>query len=128
MTTPTPATTIVPPLTDAMLTPIARVAHEANGSYCATLGDFSQTSWDDAPDWQRSSAIEGVRAIVEGRVKAPADSHASWYEHKLQAGWAYGATKDVEARLHPCMVPFDQLAPEQQAKDRLFFAVVRALL
>lgn len=39
---------------------IARIAHETNRVYCATLGDTSQPAWDDAPDWQRQSAIKGV--------------------------------------------------------------------
>ena len=37
-------------------TEIARVAHEINRAYCASLGDTSQPAWEDAPEWQQQSA------------------------------------------------------------------------
>ena len=40
---------------------IARICHEANAAYCLSLGDTSQTDWDNAPDWQKKSAINGVK-------------------------------------------------------------------
>ena len=107
---------------------IARVAHEANRAFCETLGDKSQVAFDDAPEWQRQSAMNGVQAIVDGRVQQPRDSHESWSKEKIEQGWKYGPVKDPEAKTHPCLVPFTQLPPEQQAKDHLFLAVVMALL
>jgi len=44
----------------------ARAAHEANRAYCLAIGDVSQTSWDDAPEWQRSSARNGVADALVG--------------------------------------------------------------
>lgn len=43
---------------------IAKIAHEANRIYCQTLGDYSQPPWEDAPDWQKNSAIAGVQAYI----------------------------------------------------------------
>ena len=39
----------------------------------------------------------------------------------------YGEEKDPERKVHPCMVPFNELPREQQAKDFIFRAVVHAL-
>ena len=39
---------------------IAKVAHTVNKAYCETLGDYSQPSWDEAPEWQKASALQGV--------------------------------------------------------------------
>jgi hypothetical protein len=105
---------------------IARVAHEANAALCRAFGDDSQPSWEDAPEWQRSSAINGVRLHLIGD-HGPEASHESWMAEKVEAGWTYGETKDPEAKTHPCMVPFSELPPEQQAKDHVFRAVVHAL-
>jgi hypothetical protein len=106
---------------------IARICHEANAALCDGLGDHSQTSWDDAPEWQRTSAVSGVRFHFEN-PDAPANaSHERWMREKLESGWRYGQVKDAEARTHPCIVPFEQLPPEQQAKDYLFRAIVHAL-
>ncbi|WP_018865117.1 RyR domain-containing protein [Thioalkalivibrio sp. ARh3] len=105
---------------------IARVAHEANRAYCLSIGDDSQPTWEDAPEWQRDSAVAGVIAHLE-RDLTPEESHESWMRHKAEDGWVYGEEKDPEAKTHPCMVPYEQLPEEQQAKDALFSAVVSAL-
>lgn len=106
---------------------IAQVAHEINRAYCLALGDDSQLSWDEAPDWQKDSAINGVRFHLAHPDADAASSHNSWLDQKQKEGWQYGPVKDAEKKEHPCFVPFDQLPKEQQAKDYLFKAVVHSL-
>jgi len=106
---------------------IARVCHEANAEYCRTLGDHSQPAWDIAPDWQRSSAENGVMFHIENPEAGDAASHENWMKEKLADGWSYGPIKDPANKKHHCIVPFNELPPEQQAKDRLFRAIVHAL-
>lgn len=102
----------------------ARHAHEINRAYCAALGDDSQPPWDDAPGWQRDSAIAGGRATLEHPEQTPADSHAGWSAQKVADGWVYGPVKDPAAKTHPCLVPYEELPPDQRAKDYLFRAAV----
>ena len=106
---------------------IARVCHTANKCYCFTLGEISQPRWDDAPEWQRSSAIKGVEFVIANPDAGPSVSHESWYKQKAAEGWIYGAMKDPDKKQHPCMVPYDQLPASQQTKDKLFIAIVKAL-
>jgi hypothetical protein len=106
----------------------ARVAHEANRAYCAHLGDDSQLPWFDTPEEIQQSAIEGVRAIWEKPSLTPAEQHEEWCRFKLDHGWVYGEEKSLEKKTHHCLVPYDKLSPEQQLKDALFGAVVRAVL
>jgi len=108
-------------------TEIASIAHEANRAYCAALGDDSQPAWEDAPDWQRESARNGVEAILAGRVQSPEQSHESWLREKTDAGWRYGPVKDPEQKTHPCFLPYGELPEAQRRKDALFFAIVKAL-
>ena len=105
---------------------IAKICHEVNRGLCEVLGDMSQTSWEDAPNWQRTSAINGVRNF-QGGERAPASSHNSWMREKRATGWIYGETKNVEAKTHPCLVAFHLLSPEQRLKDELFVTVCRLL-
>lgn len=106
---------------------IARVAHEINRAYCESLGDDSQVSWYDAPEWQRDSVIEGVKMHMRNPDATPEASHEAWMAKKKSDGWVYGAVKDADAKTHPCMVPFNMLPPEQRSKDYIFRAVVHAL-
>jgi len=109
------------------VTAIARACHEVNRAYCASQGDHSQPPWEDAPEWQRASAINGVTYALQHPQAKPADSHESWLAEKRADGWRYGEVKDPAARTHPCFVPYDQLPPAQKAKDYIFLAVVRAM-
>lgn len=103
----------------------ARAAHEVNRAYCLATGDTSQPSWDDAPDWQKSSARNGVVGALAGNT--PEQSHEDWLAEKRAGGWTYGPTKDPDAKTHPCMVPYADLPREQQMKDHLFLATVLAM-
>lgn len=103
----------------------ARYAHEINRAYCQSLGDDSQPSWDDAPQWHKDSCMTGATAVLEGEVSEPGESHAGWLAVKEKEGWVYGEEKDVDAKTHPCMVPFEELPAEQQTKDHLFLAAVK---
>lgn len=102
----------------------ARAAHEVNRAYCLALGDTSQPSWENAPAWQQSSAINGVIGALGGNT--PEQSHELWLAEKLENGWKYGTIKNPDTREHPCMVPYAQLPDAQKAKDELFVTVVRA--
>lgn len=107
---------------------IARVCHEVNRAYCASIGDHSQPSWEAAPDWQKQSAVNGVSFTIDHPDAKPSDSHDSWLAEKRRDGWKYGAVKNPDAKEHPCFVPYDELPVEQRIKDYLFQAVVRALV
>lgn len=106
---------------------IARVAHEINRAYCASLGDTSQPAWEDAPEWQQKSAIAGVEMHLANPDATPEQSHESWLAQKVAAGWVYGEVKDAEKKEHPCCRPYDELPPEQKSKDYLFRSVVHML-
>jgi hypothetical protein len=104
----------------------AHAAHEANRAYCAAQGDQSQPPWHEAPDWQRTSCINGVRGVlIDGNT--PAQSHKNWFREKRDAGWTYGPEKDPEKKVHPCMVPYSELPEFQRRKDTIFVAVVKAV-
>jgi hypothetical protein len=106
---------------------IARVCHEVNRAYCASIGDHSQQPWENAPQWQQESAINGVRFVINNPQASQSAQHENWMKGKLEQGWQYGETKSELAKTHPCLVPYDQLPREQQTKDALFQAVVRSL-
>lgn len=105
----------------------ARTAHEVNRAYCAGLGDDSQLPWDEAPQWQRDSAMAGAALVAEGE-EDPAAMHRSWSDEKVKAGWVYGEAKDAEKKTHPCLVPYGQLPGSQRAKDALFVIAVTGCL
>lgn len=109
---------------------IAAMVHSANKAWCELNGDFSQPSWDNAPDWQKSSAMNGVTFHQMHPEAGDSASHDSWMEEKIANGWVYGEDKDPDATppTHPCIVAFDLLPLVQRKKDAIFRAIVHALL
>lgn len=106
---------------------IAKVAHEVNRAYCLSIGDDSQPAWEAAPEWQKSSAINGVHFHLQNPEAGPSASHDSWLQQKTDEGWKYGPVKNPETKEHPCFVPYNQLPIEQQAKDYIFRQIVHSL-
>lgn len=107
---------------------IAQVAHEANRALQiiqADPGIDPSPYWDHLDEETQISVIEGVEGVLDGLT--PEQSHKAWCVFKLQYGWVYGATKDLEAKTHPCLVPYSKLPAEQRLKDDLFAVIVHAL-
>lgn len=106
---------------------IASVCHQVNKALCEAFGDLSQQNWNDAPEWQRQSAVTGVEFNLANPDAPPSASHDSWLEEKRQTGWKYGPVKNPETKEHPCFVPYEELPADQKAKDYVFKAIVAAL-
>ena len=105
---------------------IARICHETNRVYCESIGDNSQKIWNEAEEWQRDSAINGVKYKLKHPDATPKDQHDVWSLDKINSGWTYGTVKDADKKTHPCLVPYEQLPAEQKIKDYLFVGVVKA--
>ena len=103
---------------------IAEICHQVNKIYCESIGDFSQPNWENAPQWQKESTINGVKYHLNNDNTTPADSHNNWLKEKINNGWKYGKEKDPLKKTHPCIIPFEELPKEQQTKDKLFLAIV----
>lgn len=107
---------------------IARVVHAANRELQIVQGDpVPSPPWDEAPDYQARQATAGVQEVIRNPELTAERSHELWCERMRAEGWVRGDVKDPERKTHPTLLPFDELPAEQQLKDRLFIAIVRAL-
>ena len=46
------------------------------------------------------------------------DEHDRWMRDKARGGWTYGPERDNERKIHPLMVPWEDLSEEDRDKDR----------
>lgn len=114
---------------------IARVAHQANRELQRTQAWQPYTGngvgvappWDKARQELRDSVLDGVRHALAHPELTPEQSHENWLRFKQADGWVYGPVKSDDRKIHPCLLPYDQLPEDQKVKDRLFLAIVRAL-
>ena len=91
------------------------------------MGDSTQVEWDRAPEWQKESAINGVKAIIDNPIQTPEDCHEGWLAQKEADGWKYGEIKDAAKKEHPCFVHYSELPLHQRLKDVLFANNAKAL-
>lgn len=115
-------------ITQGKIHDAAMIAHEANRAYCLTIGDSSHVDWRATPENIRASVISGAEAIAKDPSITPAESHEKWSAYKVAEGWVYGETKDLVAKTHPCLVPYEELPENDRRKDSLFGAIVRVVL
>lgn len=105
----------------------AKLCHEANRTFCEMIGDNTQVSYEEAAQWQRDSAISGVRFQLDNPDLPASASHENWMKEKLEQGWVFGEQKNSHLKTHPCLVDYSQLPVNQQIKDHLFKSIVAAL-
>jgi len=106
---------------------IAEAAHEANRAYCHSLGDYSQLPWRLMSQEHRDLIVHGVEFHLKNPDASPKASHENWLKKKAEQGWKYGEVKSETEKTHPCFRPYNELPPEQRAKDLIFSAVVATL-
>jgi len=106
---------------------VTKLCHEANRILCQSIGDNSQPKWENAPSWQKESAINGVVFHLNNPTVTPQNSHENWLAVKENEGWVYGEEKDELKKTHPCMLPYNQLPEQQKLKDDMFTLIVSSL-
>jgi DNA-binding transcriptional MerR regulator len=107
---------------------IARVVHAANRELQIVQGDpVPSPPWDEAPDYQVKQATAGVQEVIRNPGLTAEQSHELWVTRMRDDGWIHGEVKDPARKTHPTLLPWAELPAEQQLKDRLFIAIVRAL-
>jgi hypothetical protein len=64
-------------------------------------------------------AVERLAALV----------HDQWAARRIAEGWRHGPERDEHRRLHPCLVPYDELPNDEKELDRsAVVETVRAML
>ena len=51
-------------------------------------------------------------------------AHDSWVKKYFEMGWIFGEIYDPENRIHPDLVPFNELDPKEKIKDEVFLRLV----
>lgn len=50
--------------------------------------------------------------------KLAENTHDVWAKGRISQGWQYGETRDDEKKLHPCLIPYDELPESEKEYDR----------
>ena len=59
---------------------------------------------------------EQLNPLLEEMAK---NVHELWAQERINQGWSYGERRDDKLKLHPCLVPYEELPEEEKNFDRI---------
>jgi ryanodine receptor 2 len=62
--------------------------------------------------------IELPEELEELLEQLAENTHEVWAAQRLKDGWRYGERRNDSERLHPCLVPYNELPEEEKEYDR----------
>ena len=65
-----------------------------------------------------TSDIELTNDILDLSELLSKNTHDVWAEKRIADGWCYGAVRDDVKKLHPCLVPYENLPESEKEYDR----------
>jgi ryanodine receptor 2 len=76
-----------------------------------------------------TSQVRLPREIEELTEKLARNAHENWSQQRLADGWRWGETRNDARKLHPCLVPYEELPESEKVYDRATaMETVRAIL
>ena len=73
-------------------------------------------------DYQpRPITTEGVdlpSELLQLTERLAENAHALWAAQRIKDGWTFGPQRDDAKKLHPCLIPYDQLPDSEKEYDR----------
>ena len=80
--------------------------------------------WDEREQPFKKQFLEVIeRQCGESRSHSPKELHESWVEAYLKMGWMFGKTYNREKKIHPDLVPYEELGQKEKDKDSVFVAL-----
>jgi hypothetical protein len=110
------------------ITQIAKTCHAVKAAYCKAIGEPELPSWENLCTELKESNINGVASVLAIPDASPEDVHKGAIESFISNGWVYGEVEDIDKKIHPFLLPFNELPLEQRVKDYLFQGVVKSFI
>jgi hypothetical protein len=105
----------------------AMVVNETLRGWRMAIGDDEIATWPEAPEAQKEIHRASIHWYFASPAATPRAFHDMWTAWMFHNGWSYGETRDVEAKRHPLVRPWDELSELQQIKTRLCVAIMATI-
>ena len=80
------------------------------------------------PSPQNIEQIELEKPMEELMEALAKDVHEQWAQTRISDGWQYGPERDDSKKLHPCLVPYEELPDSEKKYDRISAASTLKLI
>ena len=65
-----------------------------------------------------TSRVELPSELIEMTELFAKNTHEVWAQQRIAEGWKYGTERNDEKKLHPCLVPYEELPESEKEYDR----------
>jgi hypothetical protein len=65
-----------------------------------------------------TSNVQLSKEILELTELLAEHTHDIWAQQRIEQGWDVGEKRDDDNKLHPCLVPYNELPEEEKDYDR----------
>jgi len=65
-----------------------------------------------------TSVVELSSELLELTELLARNTHDIWAQQRISEGWKYGAERNDTEKLHPCLVPYEELPESEKEYDR----------
>jgi hypothetical protein len=62
--------------------------------------------------------IELPSELLESMELLAKNVHEEWARKRIEEGWQYGPQRDDVKKLHPSLIPYEELSEEEKEYDR----------
>jgi hypothetical protein len=66
-----------------------------------------------------TAAVRLPQEVVAVLERLARNAHEAWARERLADGWRWGPRRDELAKLHPSLVPYEDLPEEEKKYDRI---------
>lgn len=65
-----------------------------------------------------TSGVTLPQEILDIREKLAKNTHETWAAQRLADGWKQGAERNDQEKIHPCLIPYEELSETEKNYDR----------
>lgn len=62
--------------------------------------------------------IQLPKELVELSEQLAKNVHEVWAAERMRQGWTFGKKRDDTLKVHPCLIPYEELPEEEKIFDR----------
>ena len=73
---------------------------------------------DYTPEPIDTSQVRLPREVEELTEKLSRNAHDHWARQRMADGWRWGASRDDARKLHPSLIPYEELPESEKIYDR----------
>lgn len=106
---------------------LAEILHETLRELTNKLGYLDRLRWKYCPDFYKAGILRSIGEMLDDPDTTPEALHESWLQWMQRDGWQHGAILYVKRKIHPDLVPYDQLSIASKAKIGLVRDITRQI-